>query len=528
MFFMQNSRMQKTQLTPKSLNAATLIGYEWLIQHFRLSALPLAHSSRIGGRASLAMDGETVRQTYPASYQLKNSDNVIAHILFALKYDGIAPDVLVAVFKSVLPLDVCAVIAQNPSSKYTRLLGFWYEFFGQTLPMSESLSKAVRGPYITALDENIYYTCHALSSPKNTRWRVRDNVLGTRDFCPFVRKSATLAGDLAFDLTAHMQHLSTDISPEIFRRAIDYLYTKETKSSNDIEGERPSPARLARFIQILADAGKEPTHHQYAETGFTRLQNAIVDPRYAESGYRGIQNYVGQSTAYGLDDKVHYACPPPDWVADMMSALEVCEQRSRGLPAVLRAALVAWGFVFIHPFEDGNGRIHRFLIHDILARDGFVQNGMILPVSAHMLSHMNDYDRSLEAHSRPIMRVLDYRFDAQGQLCIGNLDEAVALWRYPDLTPQVMYLAQIVRQTSTEDLVQELLFLRNYDKARSAMQAIVDLPDKALNLLIRWLHQNDGQLSQTKRQHAALERLTEQELAALINAYLSAFSQGKT
>ena len=29
--------------------------------------------------------------------------------------------------------------------------------------------------------------------------------------------------------------------------------------------------------------------------------------------------------------------------------------------AILAASMIAFGFVFIHPFEDGNGRIHRYL-----------------------------------------------------------------------------------------------------------------------------------------------------------------------
>jgi Fic family protein len=33
---------------------------------------------------------------------------------------------------------------------------------------------------------------------------------------------------------------------------------------------------------------------------------------------------------------------------------------------VLAAASIAFGFVFIHPFEDGNGRIHRYIIHHLL------------------------------------------------------------------------------------------------------------------------------------------------------------------
>ena len=38
--------------------------------------------------------------------------------------------------------------------------------------------------------------------------------------------------------------------------------------------------------------------------------------------------------------------------------------------AVLAAAVIAFGFVFIHPFVDGNGRIHRYLIHHVLEPAG--------------------------------------------------------------------------------------------------------------------------------------------------------------
>ena len=33
-----------------------------------------------------------------------------------------------------------------------------------------------------------------------------------------------------------------------------------------------------------------------------------------------------------------------------------------GFDPVLTTAVLGFGFVFIHPFEDGNGRLHRFLV----------------------------------------------------------------------------------------------------------------------------------------------------------------------
>lgn len=87
----------------------------------------------------------------------------------------------------------------------------------------------------------------------------------------------------------------------------------------------------------------------------------------------------------------------------MMQGLVELEQKTNDSPVVVRAAMIAFGFVFIHPFLDGNGRIHRFLIHDMLTRDGLAEQGLIIPVSANMLNNMKDYDAALEDFSKPLM-----------------------------------------------------------------------------------------------------------------------------
>ena len=81
------------------------------------------------------------------------------------------------------------------------------------------------------------------------------------------------------------------------------------------------------------------------------------------------------------------------------------------VPPVIQAAAIAYGFVFLHPFEDGNGRIHRFLIHNILARRGFTPESVMFPISAVMLKNPSDYDASLDAFSRQFMPLVEYTLE---------------------------------------------------------------------------------------------------------------------
>ena len=145
------------------------------------------------------------------------------------------------------------------------------------------------------------------------------------------------------------------------------------------------------------------------------------------------------------------------------------------------------------PFEDGNGRIHRFLIHNILARRGFTPAGIMFPVSASMLKDMAGYDASLEAFSRPLMALVEYSLDEEGRMTVEN--DTARWYRYIDMTPQAEALFRFIERTIDTELVEELAFLANYDRTKKAIQEIVDMPDRQIDLFIRVCLQNNGRLS---------------------------------
>ncbi len=82
---------------------------------------------------------------------------------------------------------------------------------------------------------------------------------------------------------------------------------------------------------------------------------------------------------------------------------------------------------------------------------------------------------------------------------------------------QTEALFTFVERVIETDLVQELDFLRDYDKARIALQSIVDMPDRLIDLFIRICAQNKGVLSDAKRKkHFSM--LTDDEVAQMQQA----------
>lgn len=492
-------------------------GSEWLKKKYNLYFYELTHTSYIGTRQKIDIDDKgNVTEFFPPNYAPRSTP--LHHIEFLIKYDNINLDFLKAVFDRLHEDEICEYIRMKPKGIYERKIAFLYEFLmGKLLPLPD----VGKVNYIDLLDNVKYVTGKII---KNSRWNINDNLLGTRNFCPIIRKLKDLEFYLSDNYNELIEEITNAFPVDIFYRAVNYLYTKETRSSYQIEKEKPSLERINRFVKLLEKAGKQPIEELLSEVNLTSLQNEIAEPRYGAKGYRDFQNYIGQTT-FNFREIIHYICPPPQFVASIMSGLVETAKKSEGIHPIARASVISFGFVFTHPFEDGNGRLHRFLIHDVLTRDKLVNKGIIIPVSAHMVNHIKDYDTALEAFSVPLMQKVKYELMRDSSLIVTNDSEIESYFRYPDLTEQTIYLAKTIKGTIIEDIYQEMDFLVKYDEVKSAIQEIVDMPDRNIDLMIRFLHQNKGMLALRKRKQFA--ELSDIEIEQMENVFREVFELNK-
>ncbi|PZO61946.1 MAG: Fic family protein [Pseudoxanthomonas suwonensis] len=114
----------------------------------------------------------------------------------------------------------------------------------------------------------------------------------------------------------------------------------------------------------------------------------VVD---ASTGLRQVEVWIGGRSKLRAD----YVAPPPQEVPalieDLLQYLD-----SSGEHPLLLAAIGHLQFESIHPFEDGNGRAGRALIHAVLERGGVVRSGL-LPVSTAIRAREREYVQHLSA-----------------------------------------------------------------------------------------------------------------------------------
>jgi hypothetical protein len=490
---------------------ATPAGYAALIDAYSLS-VPLPRT--------LFATGEHHRIKSDVGWRILTprhapSPNLEGHLTFALKYEGLDLAVLKRLFAALAPSDIEKIVRSKPTGSYARRIWFLYEWLlGRRLDLAD----AEKGNFEPVVDPEQQWS---IPGENSSRHRVRNNLPGTPEFCPLVFRTPALEEFAAMDLARKAREAIARVPKDVLARTAAFLLLKDSRSSYAIEGERPPQDRIQRWGRAIGEAGK----HSIELDELLRLQGLVLgDARFVRLGLRDEGGFVGEhdrESRMPIPD--HISARPQDLRALIEGMVAFDRSAAQRLDAVIAAAVLAFGFVYIHPFVDGNGRIHRYLIHHVLAERSFSPTGVVFPVSAAILERIDEYRSVLEDYSKRLLPVIAWRPTAEGNVSVQN--DTRDFYRFFDATPHAEFLYACVRKTIEDDLPRETEFLTSYDRFRGLIENIVDMPDRTVDLLFRFLHQNGGRLSKRAREQE-FERLTDGEVTNVEEAYRVSFARG--
>ncbi len=486
-----------------------LAGYGAVIEAFALSVPLPTRLALISAKKRLYNNEQW--QVFPSSY--KPEDTLYKQLVFALKYEGINLLVFKELFKKLTKKEIKEILAQEPLGQYSRKIWFLFEWlFNEKL----NISDLDRGNPVRLVDEKLQY---AVQGESSSRHRIINNLPGTPGFCPLIFKTEKLEAHINANLSDKKNDYLKSINKDILQRASAFLLLKDSRASFTIEGENPGNNRAMRWGKAIGQAGSKPL----SKEELIRLQQVVIEnSRFTTMGFRKEGGFVGEHDRTSGE-------PIPDHISakwqdverlteDLITSGKVLEDSV--FNAVLTAAIIAFGFVFIHPFVDGNGRIHRYIIHHILAKMNFAQQGVIFPVSASILDHIDDYRKVLESYSQPLLEFIEWKSTADNNVEV--LNETIDYYRYFDATRQAEFLYDCVEDTIENIIPDEVNYLYKYDEMKRYLDNTFEMPDKMVALIVRFLEQNSGTLSK-RAKSKEFEALKEDEIKDIENKYQEIF-----
>jgi len=439
-------------------------------------------------------------------------DQFTEHLAFALRHENIDLLILKRAFAAVPKAVLEDYVRSTPTGTQTRRAWFFYEMLiGQTLDVEDAPNVTA----VDALDAKAYFTGKAKHSKRH---KVRDNLLGSGDWCPVIRRTKRLEAFAALGLAKRAAETVGRTGQHLVTRAASFLLLADSRASFEIEGERAPRNRLDRWGKAVLQAGKNALTLEE----IIRLHSAVIeDTRFIFPGLRPDGVFLGERDHIG-DPLPEFIGARPEDLDDLCTGLLSANSRMRdaGLDPILQAAATAFGFIYIHPFQDGNGRVHRCLIHHVLAERKYTPPGMVFPVSSVMLDRIDEYRTTLQAHSAPLMDFIEWRPTVEHNIEV--LNDTADLYRYFDCTEAAEFLYACVQRTVEHDLPKEIDYLRRHDEAMARIMEMVDMPDRLAQNLILFIRQNDGTLSKRKREKD-FSALTDDEVKGLENIVQDVF-----
>lgn len=480
-------------------------GLAYLLQELKIR-VPLAQIKTVSNKTLKKNEQHGEWEIFTNKYW--PGDDLYSHLVFSFKYEVLNLLALKFIFSKINPHELEKNISASPTSTFARKIWFLYEW----LTTHELKLEDIKGvTAVKLLDEEDYFTGEDKIS---LRHRVINNFLGDKDFCPIIQKTEKLKAFMDSDLKAKTENIVSSVDRRLIARAASFLLLADTKATYEIEGERAPQNRLERWAKVIMEAGK----NDLSLIELERLHRILLkDDRFTRIGVRDTEVFLG--------DRDHQNHPLPEFIGARQNDLLFLmgewiglnkKLKSSQLDPILQAVLVAFTFVYIHPLQDGNGRLHRYFLHHVLADRGFTPKGIIFPVSSVMLDHIEEYKNTLTTLSGPLQELIEWETDEA--LNVKILNETRPLYQYLNLTDNCEFIYKVVKQTIEVNLPEELQQLKKYDKAKESLSSYIEMPEGQLSLLINVIKDNDFKLSKAKKAKffGALKEKEIQEIEALI------------
>lgn len=495
-------------------NGTRLTGWAALVHGLGLAA-PVRTASAVAEThirgSQRSEDGWTI---YDKRYW--PGDAITDHLTFALRHEPMDLLILKRAFDAISAEDLTAFVKAAPTGALTRRAWFFYETLtGRTLDLEDAGTVTAAD----ALDPKAYFIGKPILSKRH---RVRDNLLGRGDFCPVIRRTPTLQAFMERGLVQKAAEAVGRAGRHLITRAASFLLLADSRASFEIEGERPPRNRLERWGRAVLQAGRNPL----SLDELNRLHGVLIeDMRFIRPGLRPDGVFLGERDHNG-DPLPEFIGARPSDLTDLVSGMLAANKRmgESDLDPILQAAATAFGFIYVHPYQDGNGRLHRCLIHHVLAERKFTPPGMVFPVSSVMLDRIDGYREALQGHSGPLMEFIDWRPTPDRNVDVTN--DTADLYRYFDCTAEAEFLYGCIARTIEHDLPQEIEFLRRQDDAQRRIMDIIDMPDRLAQNLLMFMRQNDGKLSKRRRE-SEFAALTDNEVTRVETIYAEIFADSK-
>jgi fido (protein-threonine AMPylation protein) len=462
------------------------LGYEFLRQALRLSTFPVE-------RPALLKPVTRVEQTDAFLAIPKHvapvTDDPVAHLLFALKHEGTNLQILAEALPKIDPASLIAELRRAPTGTYTRAACYlWEQFTGKQLTNLPEIA----GPTVEIFNPDKYITG---PSQRDARWRVAFNGLGTINYCATVERTPYLQEAIKSDILGRAKSFIDTLGKGMTDRALAWAYLHETESSFAIEREAPSEDKARMFVALLHQAHERRT---MSEEYLVELQNSIVTNPYDKAaGFRNSQNWLRgpMRGAAGIT----YLPPPPEMVSNLMEELVAfANNPPKEVDPIVTASIASFGFVYIHPFMDGNGRLGRFLFHQALCQSGKLEKGLLLPVSVAMKRNEEEYLSVLRQYSRPARELWAVRWIDEEQYDLQFKGNS-SIYKYWDATKCVEFGYKMAEQALEVELRNETEFLARYDRVLKAVDQRFDVRGSTLSSLVRLCLDNNDTLSKNRR-----------------------------